>query len=130
LWWRLDPAIHLDGGHVASDGEWTKSRQSATFGHVGPKLALTLMPFPKASFLQENPIVIKGSFSQYEGLSAHSNEMRAVTADISWYLRKPGSGKLGPVDPGIALTLSYRNYDDVENQQSDNVLILGLAFGF
>lgn len=130
LWWRIDASVHTDGGHVASDGKWTKSIQGDTFGHIGPKLSLTIMPFPRAPMLRENPIVIKASFAQYEGFTDESREIRAVTADCAWYLRKPGSGRIGIVDPGIALTLSYRNYDDVENQQADNTLILGLAIAF
>lgn len=130
FWWRFDAAVHADVGHIASDGEWTKSVQGDTFVHIGPKAGLSIMPFPKAPILKDNPIVLTATFAQYEGLTSHSREIRAATGDLAWYLRKPRSGPIGPIDPGVAITVSFRYYDDVENEQSDDSVIIGLAVGF
>jgi len=130
LWYRIDPTIHADVGYVLEDGKWTKSKEGDTFAHVGPKIGLALMPFPNAVILKDNPIVLNVSFSEFIDLTKQSLETRAFSADLSWYIRKPGSGKIGPVDPGIALTLAFRNYRNVENQTDDNSLLLGIAMGF
>ena len=129
LYWRFDAALHVDGGHVAADGKWTKSHQGDTFGHIGPKIGLSIMPFPQTRIFQANPLLLSLSFAQYERFTDDSKEVRRATADAAWYLRKPNSGSGGPFDPGVALTLSYRHFHNVENEQSDDSLILGLAIG-
>ena len=129
LYWRFDAAVHVDGGYVAADGQWTKSHQGDTFGHIGPKVGLSIMPFPLARIFQDNPLVLSMAFAQYERFTDESKEVRRATADAAWYLRKPKSGPIGPFDPGIALTLSYRHFHNVENEQNDDSLILGLAIG-
>jgi len=130
IWFRFAPTIHGDVGYVLEDGKWTKSVKGDTFAHIGPKIGVTLIPFPTASVFKGNPIVLAASFSEFIDITKQSKEIRAFTADISWYLRKPGSGSIGPVDPGMALTLSFRNYRNVENQTDDNSLLLGFAVGF
>lgn len=130
LWWRIDAGFHGDVGYVASDGEWTKTTQGDTFVHLGPKIGLTLIPLQQVRFLRDNPLVINASFAQYEALTRSSKEMRAATVEAAWLIRKPGSPLIGSIDPGIALTISFRSYDDLENQQTDNSLILGISVGF
>lgn len=130
LWWRFDPTVHADGGYVLQDGHWTKMHEGDTFAHIGPKLALTLIPFPNASVFKNNPLVLTVGIGEYLDLTEQSLEVRAFTADAAWYLRKPGSGSIGPIDPGVAITLAFRNYRNVENQTDDNSILLGLAVGF
>lgn len=130
LWWRLEPVLHADFGHVLEDGDWVKSQENDTFAHVGPKITANLIPLPLISIFLTNPLLFTVSYSQYVALTSESNEARAFTAEVSWFIRKPGSGAIGPIDPGIALTLSYRDYDDVENQQDDDSLIIGISVGF
>jgi hypothetical protein len=130
LWFRIAPAVHADAGYVLEDGRWTKSTKGDTFAHVGPKIGLSLMPLPKSSLFRSNPLLLSASFSEFLDVTKQAKEIRAFTADASWYLRKPGSGSIGPVDPGVALTLSYRDYLNAENQSDDNSILLGLAVGF
>jgi len=130
IWFRVDPTIHGDGGYVREDGKWTKSVKGDTFIHIGPKIGVTLIPLPKVSVFKDNPVVITAGFNEFFNITTQAKEVRAFTADISWYLRKPGSGQIWLVDPGMALTLSFRNFKNVENQTDDNSLLLGLAIGF
>jgi len=130
IWFRFDATVHADAGYVLEDGKWTKSNKGDTFAHLGPKIGVTLIPFPNVSALKSNPIVLSVSVGEFFDLTKQSKEIRAITADMSWYLRKPGSGALGPIDPGVALTLAFRNYRNVENQTDDNSLLLGIAVGF
>jgi hypothetical protein len=130
IWFRFDATVHGDAGYVLEDGKWTKSNKGDTFAHLGPRIGVALIPFPKVSALRDNPIVLSTSVGEFFDLTKQSKEIRAVTADVSWYLRKPGSGSLGPIDPGVALTLAFRNYRNVENQTNDNSILLGIAVGF
>jgi hypothetical protein len=130
VWFRVDPTIHGDAGYVFEDGKWTKSIKGDTFGHIGPKIGVMLIPFPKVTVFKDNPIVLAASFGEFIDITKQSKEIRAVTADISWYIRRPGSGLIGPVDPGVALTFSFRNFRNVENQTDDNSLLLAFAVGF
>ena len=130
LWWKTDMALHIDFGHVASDGRWTVSHQGDTFAHIGPKVSVSLMPFPTWSFFQKKPLVITGNFAQYERLSDQAKEVRMVGADASFYLRPPPANPNPVFDPAVALTVSYKNFRNAENELDDNVIIIGLSIGF
>jgi hypothetical protein len=130
LWWKTDLALHIDFGHVASDGRWTVSSQGSTFAHIGPKASVSIMPFPTWSFFQKKPLVITGNFAQYERLTGQSKEVRIAGADASFYLRPPPMHPNETFDPAVALTVSYKNFRNAENELDDNVIILGLGIGF
>ena len=130
FWWKIDAALHFDFGHVASDGKWTISHQGDTFAHVGPKALVSIMPFPKWSFFKQKPLVLTGNIAQYERLSDKSKEVRVAGADASFYLRPPPSSPNPVFDPAVAITVSYKNFRNAENELDDNVVILGLGVGF
>ena len=130
LWWKTDIALHIDFGHVASDGRWTVSHQGDTFAHIGLKASVSIMPFPKWDFFQKKPLVITGNFAQYERLTAQSKEVRVAGADASFYLRPPPTHPNEVFDAAVALTVSYKNYRNAENELDDNVIIIGLGIGF
>lgn len=127
LAWRLDFVLHADAGHVANDGKWTKHVEGDTFAHIGPKVGLKLRPFPNSAFSEKTPVVIDLSWSQYEKLTSNSKLVRNASAEISWFLRKPGKG---PSEPGVALTVAYKNLKNVENKKDDDSVISGIAVGF
>jgi hypothetical protein len=128
LYWRLTPALHFDVGHVSSDGEWTESKQSTTFAHVGPKILLELIPFPKHPFVEKMPITFTFSVLKLAALTDDSFDAHEYTAEASIYLRKPSKAR--PFDPNVALSIALKRIDDIENKKDDDSLIVGLALGF
>lgn len=137
LAWRIDPTIHFDAGYVVDAGPWTKSKRGDSFVHLGPKLQLTLWPLYGVWPFTENPIVVTGLFAQYEALNSRSKEVRLAQVNTSFYLRKPPDtpSSKNPLvslftDSGIALTLSYQEYRNFENETDDDVFTVGLGFGF
>jgi hypothetical protein len=67
------------------------------------------------------------SWSAYAKLNNKSKFVRSVSVESAWYLRLPSESG-GNV--GVALTLSYVNNHNVENQQDDDSLISGISVGF
>ncbi len=128
LYWRFSPALHFDVGHVASDGKWTVSKQGTTFAHVGPKIALDLMPFPKQPFVAKMPIVFNIGVTKLGALTGDSRDAHEYTADASIYIRKASTEH--PFDPNVALSISFKQLDDMENKKNDDSLIAGVAVGF
>lgn len=128
LYWRLTPAFHFDLGHVSSDGEWTKSKQNTTFAHVGPKILLELMPFPKNPFVTKMPVIFTISVLKLAALTDDSMDAHEYTVDASIYLRKASTDH--PFDPNVALSIALKRIDDIENKKDDDSLTLGLAVGF
>jgi len=130
VWWKTDVAIHADVGHVASDGEWTVSQQGDTYAHLGPKISVSIMPFPNWIFFRQKPLIITGNFAQYEKLSRDSKEIRIAGANASFYLRPPPDRPNPVFDPAVALTVSFQDYRNAENELEGNVIIVGLGIGF
>jgi hypothetical protein len=128
LYWRITASLHLDVGHVASDGRWTVSKQGTTFAHVGPKIILELMPFPKQPLVAKMPIIFTLGITKLGALTDDSRDAHEYTADASIYLRK-GSAE-HPFDPNVALSISLKRIDDIENKKNDDSLIAGVAIGF
>jgi len=128
IWFRFNAMIHADGGYVVEDGKWTKSVRGDAFAHIGPQIGVTFMLLPTSCVFKDNPLVLSASYGQFFRMTSQAKEIKEFTADMSWYIRKPGGG--GPTDPGLALTLSYRDLKNVENKSDDNSLIAGIAVGF
>jgi hypothetical protein len=128
VYWRFTPALYFDVGHVAKDGEWTVSKEGDTFAHIGPKITLDLMPFPKQPFVEKMPIVFTISVTKLAALTDDSRDAHEYTAEASIYLRKASAAS--PLDPNIALSIALKRVDDMENKKNDDSLIVGLAVGF
>lgn len=128
VYWRFTPALHFDAGHVAKDGEWTVSKEGDTFAHIGPKIILDLIPFPKQPFVEKMPIVFIIAVTKLAALTDDSRDAHEYTAEASIYLRKASAAR--PLDPNIALSIALKRLDDIENKKNDDSLVVGLAVGF
>jgi hypothetical protein len=128
LYWRITASLHFDVGHVASDGRWTVSKQGTTFAHVGPKIILELMPFPKQPLVAKMPVIFTLGITKLAALTDDSRDAHEYTADASIYLRKGSTEH--PFDPNVAFSITLKRIDDIENKKNDDSLIAGLAVGF
>jgi hypothetical protein len=128
LYWRATAALHFDVGHVAGDGKWTVSKQGTTFAHVGPKIVLELMPFPKQPLVAKMPVIFTIGITKLGALTDDSRDAHEYTADASIYLRKASTER--PFDPNVALSIVLKRVDDIENKKNDDSLIAGVAVGF